>query len=170
MRQLRASRMVFVVSISELPVMSASDTASIINNPYDSPDFHWRLDERGRATDELMNGRRPSGPYFSVPLPDGSTEYEVARDPSQFPEPHLLINRIRERVKSWRDGGYTLADRSTRMLLEYWRSARNERRPFFCQMDAIETLIWLVEVCPKYGGGGGRQERSRDSYTNRRDQ
>jgi len=29
-------------------------------------------------------------------------------------------------------------------------------RPFFCQVEAVETLIWLTEVAPHLGQGGGR--------------
>ena len=124
----------------------------IIVDPYGFPDKHLRLDDRGRATDELVNGRRPSGPYLSAPLPDDSPDSPIMQDPDKFPQPHKLVNQIRDRVKSWRAEGYTGASRISKTLLEYWRSDNNEQKPFFCQMDAIETLIWLVEVLPKTRG------------------
>ena len=38
----------------------------------------------------------------------------------------------------------------TSRLLEYWRNHSFENvRPFFCQIEAVETIIWLTEVAPK---------------------
>ena len=125
----------------------------IINNPYDHPRHHWELDDNGRATDVLLDGRRPSGPYRGVPLPTGSYEHVECND--EGIEPYARINAIRDGVSSWRKGGYRGASRVSRRLLEHWSSdARGERRPFFCQIDAIETLVWLCEALPSLAGGG----------------
>jgi len=38
----------------------------------------------------------------------------------------------------------------TRRLLEHWRHHRfSDIRPFFCQVEAAETAIWLTEVASK---------------------
>ena len=60
------------------------------------------------------------------------------------------MNRIRPRVKAWREGGYPGVSGITKRLLEHWRDLeeRDFRRFFFCQLEAIETLIWLVEAPP----------------------
>lgn len=64
--------------------------------------------------------------------------------------PHPLINNIRREVEAWRDGGYTHTPRAVRDLLEYWGADQGVRpRPFFCQREAIETLIWLLDAGPK---------------------
>lgn len=126
----------------------------IINNPYERPRHHWDLDGNGRATDVLLDGRRPSGPYRGVPLPAGSHEHADCNDEGS--EPYAQINAIRAGVASWRKGGYKGASRMSRRLLEHWsRDARSERRPFFCQIDAIETLVWLCEALPSLAVGGG---------------
>ena len=126
----------------------------IINNPYERPSSHWELDGSGRATDVLLDGRRPSGPYRGVPLPAGSHEHVDCND--EGIEPYARINAIRDGVASWRKGGYGGASRMSRRLLEHWsRDTRGERRPFFCQIDAIETLVWLCEALPSLAGGGG---------------
>ncbi|HEX9924259.1 MAG TPA: DEAD/DEAH box helicase family protein, partial [Anaerolineae bacterium] len=40
----------------------------------------------------------------------------------------------------------------TARLLQHWRQHRfSSIRPFFCQVEAVETLIWLTEVAPKSG-------------------
>jgi type III restriction enzyme len=56
-----------------------------------------------------------------------------------------LVNRIRERVGAWRAAGYPGVTRVTRELIDHW-NARVDRPLFFCQREAVETLIWLVEA------------------------
>ncbi|XHO84307.1 DEAD/DEAH box helicase family protein (plasmid) [Azospirillum sp. A29] len=39
---------------------------------------------------------------------------------------------------------------ATQRLLEHWRDHRFAGpRPFFCQIEAVETIIWLTEVAPR---------------------
>lgn len=113
------------------------------------------MDGHGRATDTLLDGRRPSGPYRGVPLPAGSPERADRSDENL--EPYAQINAIRDCVTAWRKGGYAGISRMSRTLLEYWsKGAKGERRPFFCQIDAIETLVWVCEAllyAPKSGAG-----------------
>jgi type III restriction enzyme len=56
-----------------------------------------------------------------------------------------LVNRIRKRVKAWREAGYPGVTRVTKELLDYWRSSDRERRFFFCQLEAVETVVFLTE-------------------------
>ncbi|HVX04521.1 MAG TPA: DEAD/DEAH box helicase family protein [Rhodanobacteraceae bacterium] len=43
----------------------------------------------------------------------------------------------------------------TARLLRHWRHHRfNDLRPFFCQIEAAETAIWLTEVAPEIGKDG----------------
>ena len=115
----------------------------VINRPYGNPDFHWELDSHFRATDTKASGRRPSGSYLSVPVADRA----IAPGPSAVETaPHPQINRIREEIVDWRAGGYDGAHRATRELLSYWSSDSPEPRPFFAQVEALETLIWLTEA------------------------
>ena len=40
-------------------------------------------------------------------------------------------------------------------MLQHWRHHRfTGLRPFFCQIEAVETAIWLTEVAPKQGNTG----------------
>ena len=141
--------------------MTAAPTANpIINNPYEPPSHHWELDGHGRATDTLLDGRRPSGPYRGVPLPAGSTERADRSDENL--EPYAQINAIRDYVTAWRMGGYAGISSISRSLLEHWsKGAKGERRPFFCQIDAIETLIWVCEALPYIQRAGARRAGSR---------
>ncbi len=113
----------------------------IICNPYTEPSRHWLYDRTVRQF-ELRTGRRPAG--FLTATPD-SKSFD---DPGEFREMEL-VNRIRPRVNEWRRSGYPGATGITKNLLWYWtRSGRREKRLFFCQLEAIETLIWLVEAPP----------------------
>ena len=50
-----------------------------------------------------------------------------------------------------RDWGVTP---ETALLLQHWRHhGFSQYRPFFCQVEAVETLIWLTEVAPRLGQG-----------------
>lgn len=111
----------------------------IINSAFREPEYHWKYDLNGQ-TFVQENGRRPAG-YFIAG--QGSNQYN---DIGQFIE-LPLVNRIRPRVKAWREAGYPGVTGVTKKLLEHWndREAR-QYQFFFCQMDAIETLIWLTEA------------------------
>jgi len=112
----------------------------IVNSPYEEPKYHWRYD-RERRLFELAEGRRPAG-------------YVVASESSKaFDDPGIfieipLVNQIRPRVKRWREAGYLGVTSITKRLLEHWQDPENfaRRRFFFCQLEAIETLIWLTEA------------------------
>mgnify|MGYP000866143962 CR=1 FL=1 len=112
----------------------------IINSPYEEPSRHWAY-VRENQLFELREGRRPAGYVIATP---GSKAFD---DPGVFHE-LPLVNRIRPRVGEWRESGYPGATGVTRRLLEHWRNAegRDDRRLFFCQLEAIETLIWLAEA------------------------
>jgi type III restriction enzyme len=119
---------------------SATIDRLIINSPYQEPSRHWRY-ERETRTFSLEEGRRPAG-------------YVVASESSRaFDDPGIfveipLVNRIRPRVKAWREAGYPGASSITGRLLEHWTDPEEyeARRFFFCQLEAMETLIWLTEA------------------------
>ena len=65
----------------------------------------------------------------------------------------LLVPKIRAAVDIWRAGDYEGASEVTRRLFGYWFEEDHEVpgfgvpfRYYFCQREAIETLVWLVEV------------------------
>lgn len=121
-------------------------TQPILNTPYQQPGHHWRLDEHTqRALDEPLTGRRPSGAYLPVPKHRADGTLLLLETATQVP-PHPMINEIRKHVKAWRDSGWKEANRVTRELLEYWTGDEVSPRPFFCQVEAIETIVWLHEA------------------------
>ncbi len=111
----------------------------IINSPYEEPARHWNYN-RERRTFSLSEGRRPAGYVVAT---EGSRAFD---DPGHFVE-IPLVNRIRSRVKAWREAGYPGVTGITKRLLEHWNSPEelDDRRFFFCQLEAAETLIWLAE-------------------------
>lgn len=110
----------------------------IICNPYEKPKQHLSYNREIRKF-ELVEGRRRAG-------------YIVASEASQaFDDPgHFIpleeVNKIRERVDKWRDADYPGITTVTKELLEHWKNPDSEPRLFFCQIEAIETLIWLIEA------------------------
>jgi len=109
----------------------------IINSPYEKPKKHLKYIREIRQF-QLVEGRRPAG---YVVASEHSDSFD---DPGFFIE-LPLVNKIRERVDSWRDAGYPGITNITRDLLRYWSNPQREMRLFFCQLEAIETLIWLIE-------------------------
>ena len=75
-------------------------------------------------------------------------------------EPHARINRIRDEVEDWRRQGYPGASRNTQELLTHWQSNALDQRPFFCQVEAAETLMWLLEIGPKSKSEGWQEIQS----------
>jgi len=112
----------------------------IINSPYEEPARHWRYDRETRLF-SLEDGRRPAG---YVVASESSKDFD---DPGIF-IPIELPNRIRPRVKAWREAGYPGVTSITKRLLEHWQDPEEfeARRFFFCQLEAVETLIWLTEA------------------------
>jgi len=128
----------------------------ILNSPYRVPSLFHPLDDNGQPLDgEPIKGRRPS--KFIVPVP--ASRKKSAGSQASFAyetyEPNALINEVRTFVAAWRavpnpaDWGVTAV---TQRLLQHWRRPKGEWNgptPFFCQVEAVETMIWLTEVAPK---------------------
>ena len=131
----------------------------IINSPYQEPAEHWHYERETREFDK-KEGRRPAGYIVATPKSKGFD------DPGVF-VPIDLVNQIRPRIKIWREAGYPGVTGISKRLLEHWQDPleREGRRFFFCQLEAIETLIWLTEApaADKTGisipGDGGTFER-----------
>ncbi len=112
----------------------------IINSPYVEPTQYWSYDGKTRSF-SLKDGRRPAG---YVVASESSRAFD---DPGVFIE-IPLVNAIRPRIKAWREKGYPGVSGITRRLLDHWRNPeeRTNRQFFFCQIEAIETLVWLIEA------------------------
>lgn len=112
----------------------------ILNSPYEEPTRFWSYRRETREFD-LREGRRPAG---YIRASESSKSFD---DPGEFIE-LPLVNRIRPRVKAWREADYLGVSGITKRLLKHWWDPEQreiDRRFFFCNLEAIETLIWLVE-------------------------
>jgi type III restriction enzyme len=109
----------------------------IINDPFVEPTSHYRS-VGGEA--ELVGSRRPSG-YTPGLRTRGGQGSMLEDEYVELP----LVNEIRRRVARWREAGYPGASRTTLDLLRHWTRPDRDRRLFFCQLEAAETAIWLVE-------------------------
>ena len=142
----------------------------ILNSPYESPSQHWELDEHGHPTNRSIPERRSVAFITPIPQPrtHGQTQREIVFDQASrtigtdHQQYHLahVVNDLRHRVDSWRrlpNPNQWRVTPETARLLRHWRHHRfSNVRPFFCQVEAVETVIWLTEVAPKLGREGRR--------------
>jgi len=145
----------------------------ILNSPYEYPLRHWELDKEGQPTQQIIEKRRRA--EFITPIPKPRKRKSSAQQQQQqmiFDEgkglstqeqqydPTPIINDLRTYVDRWRDlqnPNNWLVTPETARLLQHWRHHQfNSLRPFFCQVEAVETVIWLTEVAPKAGKAGGK--------------
>ena len=118
----------------------------VLNSPFDEPRRHFGFDDQG-ITSDIIEGRRRSSYFVPVPASKRSSgQLALAAEWTQDRlEENDFVNRVRERVVRWRNGGYVGVTRTTRRLLDYWQSPDRERKFFFCQIEAAETAIYLAE-------------------------
>jgi type III restriction enzyme len=107
--------------------------------PYEEPKEHWNYNPNTQGFDRVT-GRRSAG---YVVAGQGGNQYNGLGDWRPIP----LVNEIRTRVKAWRENNYPGITGVTRKLIGHWRAKDICRFPFFfCQIDAMETIIWLAEA------------------------
>jgi type III restriction enzyme len=126
----------------------------ILNSPFDPPESHFELGERG-PTGEIKQGRRRSESFIPVSRPTKGSEEQQALDfdpTGERLEQNSLINDIRVEVERWRMHNWNGVTPCTRKLLAHWApGAHREDAVFFCQREAAETAIFLAEVAGRHG-------------------
>ncbi|MHB1326161.1 MAG: BPTD_3080 family restriction endonuclease [Thermoleophilia bacterium] len=141
----------------------------IINSPYEYPAQYWELDDQGQPTQKIIEKRRPAEFITPIPKPrkrKGSAEQQqmvydegkgLSTEGQQY-DPTSIINELRRQVDKWRSIPNPIdwqVTPETARLLQHWRHHKfSGYRPFFCQVEAAETAIWLTEVAPKSGKTG----------------
>jgi len=140
----------------------------ILNSPYEYPARHWELDAGGQPTQRIASSRRRA--EFFTPIPQPKKRKGAAKqDELLFDERSTQdqqyghadeINAVRQAVDQWRalsnPADWRVTPETAR-LLQHWRHhAFSSTRPFFCQVEAAETAIWLTEVAPQLGQAGKR--------------
>jgi type III restriction enzyme len=133
----------------------------ILNSPYEYPKRHWELDADGQPTQKIIENRRRAEFITPIPKPK-KRRAAIAQQDMVFDEgkglstakqqydPTPVINELRQHVDQWRalpNPSQWLVTPETARLLQHWRHhAFGGVRPFFCQVEAVETAIWLTEV------------------------
>jgi type III restriction enzyme len=150
-------------SLSSTPVSNPFFDHPILNSPYAYPAKHWELDKDGQPTQQVVPSRRRA--EFVSPVPKPKKYRKQAdlvfadslslSDAKQQYDLTALIESVREQVGRWRalpnPNDWRVTPETAR-LLQHWRHHDFQNvRPFFCQVEAIETVIWLTEVAPELG-------------------
>ena len=140
----------------------------ILNSPYERPRRHWELDAQGQPTQRILESRRRAEFITPIPKPrkrKGSADQQqmvfdeghgLSRAAQQY-DPTPIINELRQYVDQWRalpSPTQWQVTPETARLLQHWRHHNySSVRPFFCQVEAVETAIWLTEVAPHFKSG-----------------
>jgi type III restriction enzyme len=140
----------------------------ILNSPYERPTRYWELDENGQPTQKILEARRRA--EFITPIPKPKKRKKTAQQEvmvfdegkglstkEQQYDPTSIINEVRQHVDVWRtlpQSSQWQVSPETARLLQHWRHHKfSGVRPFFCQVEAVETAIWLTEVAPQSRNG-----------------
>ncbi|GAB1719190.1 MAG: restriction endonuclease [Nitrosospira sp.] len=140
----------------------------ILNSPYAYPRRHWELDEHGQPTQKIIETRRRA--EFITPIPKPKKRKRAAAQEAfvfdegkglstkaQEYDPTSIIREVRGQVDIWRslpNPSQWQVTPETARLLQHWRHHTfSAIRPFFCQVEAAETAIWLTEVAPQSRNG-----------------
>ena len=140
----------------------------ILNSPYEYPARHWELDENRQPTNHVINRRRTVS--FITPIPAARKQRAAQRelgvddargtadeDGQQY-ELMRMIESVRHSVNEWRRlprARWRVTPETARLLHHWHHHQFSDIRPFFCQVEAVETVIWLTEVA----AGAGRDGR-----------
>lgn len=136
----------------------------ILNSPYEYPKRHWELDKDGQPTQKIVEERRKAEFISPIPKPKKRRarqaelslgDQELSSEKQQY-NVTSMINEVRNLVTEWRKlqvNAWQVSPETAR-LLQHWRHHEaSEVRPFFCQVEAVETIIWLTEVAPNTAAG-----------------
>ncbi len=140
----------------------------ILNSPYEYPTRHWELDTQGQPTQQIKEKRRRAEYITPIPKPKkrrgSASQQDIIFDEGkglssqeQQYDPTPVINNLRIHVDKWRSipnpNDWKVTPETSR-LLQHWRKHKfSAYRPFFCQVEAVETVIWLTEVAPTEKAG-----------------
>ena len=150
----------------------------ILNSPYEEPQRHFRFSEDG-ITDEIVEGRRKSTYIVPIPQPRGRGKQLALPTFQEMPQENQFVDHLRERVKTWRMGGYAGTTAVTKKLLYHWRGCEPDRKRadrwcdserehklFFCQTEAVETAIYIAEAARHYNDDVEKQLRAENAKFN----
>ncbi len=115
----------------------------VICTPYSEPTHYWDYD-RGTGQASKLEGRRPS--YYWYKDPEDTRRGQLTFELEEQRRELTMVNKLRRDVKRWREAQWEGATNVTKELLRHWMRPDRQRRFFFCQIEAVETLIFLSEI------------------------
>jgi type III restriction enzyme len=140
----------------------------ILNSPYEYPARHWELGPDKQPTQRIVESRRRADFVMPIPAPkkrkgaekQAALLFDERSTQEQQYDHTAVINAVRVEVDKWRalpnPNDWRVTPETAR-LLQHWRHhAFSNTRPFFCQVEAAETAIWLTEVAPQLGKSAER--------------
>ena len=118
----------------------------ILCSPYEEPKAHWLYKVvDGVSKPTRTDGRRISR-YFYKTKKVGTLQQSLEFMAEEGQDELALVNALRKDVGRWREATYRGASPVTKELFAYWFDPRRARRLFFCQREAIETIVYLLEM------------------------
>lgn len=125
---------------SDVPIQAVEKP--ILCSPYEPPSVHWHYDRTTGEASKLA-GRRPSRYWYKT---KDDAKGQLTLELSEGQDDLRMVNQIREDVARWRTSNYEGVTPITRELLSFWAVPDRPRRLFFCQREAVETVVYLAEI------------------------
>lgn len=125
------------------PTLIQPVESPVICSPYLEPDKHWNYD-RASGVATIEKGRRPS--YYWYKNAAGGNQQQLDLELEEDHRDLEYVLKLRSDVKKWRESHWEGATNVTKELLRHWTRPDRSRRFFFCQIEAVETLIFLNEI------------------------
>lgn len=126
----------------EIPIQPVDKP--ILCSPYAEPDLHWVYD-RQTGVPTRTQGRRPASYWYKTER-TGSAQQQLAFMAEEERDDLPLVNALRDDVRRWRAVQWPGASETSKTLLRHWWREDRFRRLFFCQLEAVETIIYLREM------------------------
>lgn len=125
------------------PIQAVPDP--ILCSPYREPTEHWvyPTGEQADRRPYRQKGRRPASYWFKTAR-TGEAQRQLFQEENRDDLP--LVNKLREDVRRWREAGWRGASEVTKDLLRHWTRDDRHRRLFYCQIEAVETVLYLLEL------------------------
>ena len=129
-------------SQQEIPIQPVEKP--ILCKPFEEPNAHWHYDTK-TGVPSKRDWRRPASYWFKTER-TGSAQLKLSIEAEEESEDLPLVNALRDDVRQWRKSKYENATQVTKQLLAHWWRTDRARRLFFCQLEAVETVIYLTEI------------------------
>ena len=128
------------MSEEQIPIQPVENP--ILCSPYKEPAQHWLYDTKTGVPSKTP-GRRPASYWFKTER-TGGAQRDLFAEEERDDLP--LVNALRDDVRRWRESGWENASETTKKLLRHWWREDRGRRLFFCQVESVETIIYLREI------------------------